>query len=494
MNPQHLDFLNEKKLRKLWSSYPELEPTVNRALLAVLQNITESQVFSGDDIKFFGQEVMSKALECTPIHQLQKVSHRIQESLKYIINWAEDLAPDGDFLEARAHVNYFESLEAYAKKFVKSGDYESVLRITDLIQQQKVGQSSVDSKFISDIFGCVVAENDIAGLDMLVETLAHRKGIVLDHAYPQGLNISPDMLIHTIRQVGTGTYDISVPDVRAIVSGVFQAVCPPHSETVFSLAEKVTGVIDKAIPDGAEKTRLISAYNLTAAMADDPDGKCRSIARFFTPASVLGCEVKEEIKAILANRHDQSWRREVALQWCRTFDPRSINLNHHVLRALSESAERNNNAQLPHQFKNIFDGFLNLSKEGMSDTYVQSSYDDSDLQYDGPAGEIFLKLLKDFVRINVVTSSGGLAPRSVLPREMLIQVERREDHRENFLYLWAMLTACGVQNQAREFLADFYDGNYKSLDFWIKNSGDQLSHYSKFEWVNEVRLQADLGL
>jgi hypothetical protein len=503
MNPKIQSFLDDKKFVRLWAPYPELGSTVRASLGAVLESVVETATLSEQAMRFFSQELVGKALESTPLHQLEKVSYRIQETLRNVIRWGEEQFPDSSFVDARTHVNFFEGMEGYAQRLVESRNFDDLFKIIGVIQAQQVGQARQDAVFVTDVLTHIGKTSDTQALDALVSGIIKHGKDIFSQYMPSLLNISGEMLMHTFRQVAAGNYDIASPDINRVVKCITQGVKENGYLDATAFSAKVMSIIEDSIPDDYGRASLLIDYNAVGAAAEKVEPHElyaggyvieNDTGRFFNPCRVLGHSVSAEIREIMEGRSAIPWRSEAALNWCRTFNPGTLNLDHHVLLSLSQTPEVNNNSRLHNKFQGIFENIKSLSDQDFTGRYYESSWDDTHLRYEGPSGELFMQLLKDFTAFNSNIGPKGDTGGQVLSMKVISDVKRNPDLSQHFLYLWAMITACDYQAEARQYLAEFYTGSFKSLDFWIKHTGDSPLSYSSHEWFNEANLQADLGL
>ncbi|MDT8924817.1 hypothetical protein RBE51_18665 [Pseudomonas taiwanensis] len=503
MNPKIKSFLDDRKFVRLWAPYPELESTVRASLEAVLESVVETATLSEQAMRFLSQELVGKALESTPLHQLEKVSYRIQETLRNVIRWGEQHYPDSSFVDARTHVNFFEGMEGYAQRLVESRHFDDLFKIIGVIQAQQVGQGRLDAVLVTDVLTHIGKTSDTQALDELVSGIAYHGKDIFAQYTPSLGNISNEMLMHTFRQVAAGNYDIASPDINRVVKCITQGVKENGYLDATAFSAKVMSIIEDSIADDCARASLLVDYNAVGAATEKviPHELYGSgyvveneTARFFNPCRVLGHSVSAEIREIIEGRSATPWRSEAALNWCRTFNPDTLNLDHHVFLSLSQTPEVNNNGRLHSKFQGIFENIKSMSDQDFSGRYYESSWEDTHLRYEGPSGELFMQLLKDFTALNCHNGPKGNSAGQVLSPKVVSDVKRNPHLAEHFLHLWAMITACGYQSEARQYLAEFYTGSFKSLDFWIKHTGDSPLNYSSYEWFNEAKLQVDLGL
>lgn len=503
MNPKIQSFLEDKKFVRLWAPYPELGSSVRASLGAVLESVAETATLSEQAMRFLSQELVAKALESTPLHQLEKISYRIQETLRTVIRWGEEQYPSGSFVDARTHVNFFEGMEGYARQLVDSRHFDELFKIIGVIQAQQVGQGRLDAVFVTDVLTHIGKTSDTQALDQLVIGLAKHGSDIFSQYTPSLANISSELLMHTFRQVAAGNYDIAYPDINRVVKCITYGVKENGYLDATAFSAKVMSMIEESIPDNYGRASLLVDYNAVGAAVEKvvPNELCGSgyviendTGRFFNPCRVLGHRVSTEIREILEGRSATSWRSEAALNWCRTFNPDTLNLDHHVLLSLSQPPELNNNSRLHNKFQGIFENIKSLSDQDFSRQYYESSWSETHLRYEGPSGELFLQLLKDFTTLNGHNGPKGDTGGQVLSAKVISNVKRNPDLSQYFLYLWAMIRACDYQAEARQYLADFYTGSFNSLNFWIQHTGDNPLNYSSYEWFNEANLQVDLGL
>lgn len=496
MNLDHSAFIEDTRLKKLWSPFPELESTWQLGLSNLLLEMEKSGTLEEYAIKAFSKAVVTEAADKVPVYQMEKVAYRIRDTLKGVILWAEEKSPDIDVFDARKQCSFFESMGGYAKRLVQEANFAGVMGIVRDIKQQKTGKANPEAVFLNSVLDEVLASDNEQYLLSFFDALTMEKDNVFSDYTAFSKLAEPQALVRTIKHAGNGRLNINNVNVISVMSGIYCGVGHSASNIGVQQSERIMSAIEGQIASDIDRAYLLVDYNAQLCQLENDNfgqsALVRNVAKFFNPALVLGHSCEEEIRRIIGGKHSGSWRREVAINWCRTFDPDNICTEHHILRMLSKTPEENNREKLHSGLAEVIDGLRYLGDAEKMDGYYQRDWEDNRLLYAGTTGDLALRVLREFTSFNLEKNAkDGL---NHMSRSVISRVNTKIERENHILHLWGIIKGCGVEDEAKNYLADFYKDNFASLDFFIKQTGQNHASYMKHEWFRESLLQSDLGL
>jgi hypothetical protein len=515
MNSVAEDYLNDKKFLNLWAPYSALLPQVKEFTSALFDALANREEISGSMLRYVAQDILSKAILLYPVHQVEKIAYRTNETLKGIINWLEDCYPKEDLRQARIELNYFDGMTAYANKIARAHDWPTFLSLVKVMAEQRIGNKTPDAEFANQVLGSIlcsgylVKEDDTQGLDEFVATATQ----VADLFNPPRFNsypMNPSLLIHALRQVGDGTYSLDRPEVSGILKAMFFSLGKPTNvmggeQSMIRAIE----AIDQHFDNDEEKIQLVSQFNRAFYARDESTN--RDCLDPFYFALLIKPDKPDYLQAMLQGTFTWTWQSRAAVDACLQKKDADCTQQELIIKMINMTPKQANAWKLPYAFRPILEAPLDLSTEAIgTEDFFKMNWEHYLLEVEGSNGKMLIKLLSELLpkvaQISGVTSPSGFTTTKQPPkgppggtywytmeREALRRLQHA-DKQENLQAYWAALSACGETDAARKLLSNFWKGNFKGLKAWVDAFKDDMTHYERYEWVNEERLQADLGL
>jgi hypothetical protein len=506
MNPTARDYLNDKKFLGLWAPYLALLSQVREFTGALFDALANREEISGSMLRDVAQDILSKAILTYPVHQIEKIAYRINETLKGIINSLEDSYPHADLRQARVELNHFEGMQAYAQKIAKTHDWHSFISLVKVIGEQRVGSKNPDAEFANQVLGALLELDDTQGLDEFVASTTQVEDLFNPPRF-KSYAMKPSMLIHALQRVVDGTYSLDRPEVSGILKVLFFSLGEPTGvmggeESILRAVE----AIDQHFEDDEAKFQLVSGFNRAFHARDESTN--RDCLNPFYFAVLIKPDKPHYLQAMIQDTFKSTWSSRAAVDACLQRKDGDCPLGELIIKMINMPVQKANEWTLCYNFTTMFESMLNLPPNSFpNEDYYRVDWRSCTLDVNEPNGKLLVRVLTELlpamaINAPIARPDGELAQdlsmqvrfRREMDRDVLRRLKESCEKDEGLQLYWAAIVACGEADAARQLLNDFWKGNFKALKAWVDAFKDDMTHYEQYEWVNDERLQADLGL